>query len=160
MKLRYAVAALLLAALPLADSEAFIFRRMRERRSARMSARSSMRQPRASSRSYSRGGGRWSVAGRRSYSSDYIRNHLLRTHNVDCTGMTMSQMQSLHDDLHEGRVKLPPPSSYKSAPKASSSCPGGKCPTSSAPKASGGCPGGNCPTSRSAPSRRWSLFRR
>ena len=146
MKARIAIAALLLAALPLADSEAFIFRRLRERRSARVSA---------PAKTTSRSGGRWSVAGRRSYSRDYIANHMLRTHSVDCSGMSVEQMQELHDDLHENKVKLPPPSKYSSG-----DCPSGKCPTPSAtaPRASGGCPGGQCPT-RSSPRSR-GLFRR
>jgi len=149
MKARIAIAALLLAALPLADSEAFIFRRLRERRAARISARVS-----APAKTTSRSGGRWSVAGRRSYSRDYIANHMLRTHNVDCSGMSVEQMQALHDDMHEGKVKLPPPSKYSSG-----DCPSGQCPTPSAaaPRASGGCPGGQCPT-RYSPRR--GLFRR
>jgi len=143
MKLRLAVAAAVLIALPLSTSEAFIFRRWRANRQARISSSSRMR-----STSSRRSSAQWNVEGRRNYSADFIRQHLLQVHKIDASGLTVEQMEGLHDDMHNGLIVLSKPAS---------SCPGGKCPTSSSKSySSGGCPGGKCPTNSS---RRW-RFRR
>ena len=59
-----------------------------------------------------------------------IKSHLASGHgNVNTAGMTRDQMESLHDDLHEGRSR--PAARPAVQPVASSGCPGGVCPTSS-----------------------------
>ena len=96
---------------------------------------------------YDMPGSTWNWEGRssRSVSDSYMRSHLLSDHGVDATGMSRSQMQVVHDNLHNG---------YPAFGKSSSeSCPNGQCPTSSGSSSGGGCPGGNCPTSGSSRSR-------
>jgi hypothetical protein len=86
------------------------------------------------------------------------RQHLIQTHKVDAKSvnkMSNAEVEALHNLLHNSEVRAAAPS--KSS--ASSSCPGGNCPTSSAGR-SGGCPGGNCPTSGSRGYSRRGFFGR
>ena len=79
--------------------------------------------------------GRWSVTGRRSYTRDYIANHMLKTHGVDPTGYDKEELQTMHDNIHEGYPMMGGPKSSKSSKSSKSyrssrsSCPGGRCPT-------------------------------
>lgn len=222
MYLRLAVAALLISSIPLVDADAFIFRRLRERRSAAASSQSrgfglllgrrSRSSSSVASRSASSSGPSWNVEGRWNYSTQFIADHLRDVHGFDPAGMTKDQMEQAHNDLHNGRKvsvsaaacvqqenmcpccgqpmpegmtatvngdkitvteEAPAMPDYQLLPKASSSCPDGKCPTASS---SSSCPSGKCPTassssrssgscptcpgSRSSSSRRRGLFRR
>ena len=113
MNMRLAVAALLIASVPLVDADAFIFRRLRERRSAAASSQSrgfglllgrrSRSSSSVASRSASSSGPKWNVEGRWNYSTQFIADHLRDVHGFDPAGMTKDQMEQAHNDLHNGR---------------------------------------------------------
>ena len=45
---------------------------------------------------------KWSVNGQMSYSQAELAYHLLQVHKVDPTGYTFTDMQAIHDNLHNG----------------------------------------------------------
>lgn len=101
-------------------------------------------------------GSRWNVEGNWNYSTAEIARHLEQVHGISAAGYSKSQLEAMHDNLHNGY----PAMGYSSAPKAttysaptktysqpttyttrtglfgakrtyrtySSSCPGGVCP--------------------------------
>ena len=79
-------------------------------------------------------GPRWNVEGRNSYSTQELADHLRRVHGVNIDGKTRSELEALHDNLHNSEVRSSGP--------VMRSCPSGNCPTQSTQS----CPGGNCPT--------------
>ena len=104
---RLALAGLLIGSVAITTTDAFIFRRMRSRRSSSRGAFSSFRQSRgmgmlfrrrtsSSSSSSSRSSSsamsgrnaKWNVEGRWSYSTEFLAQHLQQVHGVDTTGMT------------------------------------------------------------------------
>ena len=101
---------------------------------------------------YDMPGSRWNWEGRssKSVSDSFMRSHLLSDHGVDAAGMSRSQMQVVHDNIHNG---------YPAFGKASStSCPDGQCPLpGSSGSSSGSCP--TCPGGSSS-SRSRGLFGR
>ena len=118
-KYRLALAGLLIAGIVTASADAFIFRRMRARRSSGRGAFVAARQSRgmgmlfrrrSSSSSSSRSSSsamsgrnaKWNVEGRWNYSTEFLAEHLQQVHGVDTTGMTRSQMQQAHDNAHNG----------------------------------------------------------
>ena len=102
---------------------------------------------------YDMPGSRWNWEGRssKSVSDSFMRSHLLSDHGVDAAGMTRSQMQIVHDNVHNG---------YPAFGNASSaSCPNGQCPLpGSSGSSSGSCP--TCPGSSSSRSSGRGLFGR
>jgi hypothetical protein len=62
-------------------------------------------------------GPRWNWDGDWSPTEDEARDHLLREHGVDASGLTMDSMTVIHDNCHNTSFTT------------SSSCPGGVCPT-------------------------------
>ena len=70
-------------------------------------------------------GTRWTVAGKRNYTTEELAGHLQRTHGVDPTGYTREELQTLHDNSHNGYSAMGSPKAAASR----SSCPNGRCPT-------------------------------
>ena len=118
-RLRLVVAGLLIAGVVTASADAFIFRRMRARRSSGRGAFSASRQSRgmgmlfrrrsssssssrSSSSAMSGSNAKWNVEGQWNYSTAFLAEHLQQVHGVDTTGMTRSQMQQAHDNAHNG----------------------------------------------------------
>lgn len=183
---RLAIAGLLIGSVALTSADAFIFRRMRSRRSSSsrrglisrqsrgMSSMFTRNQTRSSSGSYSP---RWNVNGQWSYSDDYIRDHLRSTHGIDVSGFGRDQMEKIHDNMHNGREPMQGVTQLAEAVIASSSsscpsCPDGTCPVAApapvqaAPvrasvKSNSSCPSGTCPTSSGSgrSTQRRGLFR-
>ena len=184
---RLAIAGLLVGSLALTSVDAFIFRRIRARRSSSsrrmlisrqsrgMSALFSRNSTRSSSGSYA---ARWNVNGRWSYSDDYLANHLRTVHKVNVEGFSRDQMEKIHDNLHNNVSTMSGVAALGGSPCAG--CPLAGCCPSCVPPAeqeevvvveevvveapatasSSSCPSGNCPTSSSSsrPQRR-GLFR-
>ena len=108
---RLAIAGLLVGSLALTSADAFIFRRMRARRSSSsrrmlisrqsrgMSAMFTRNRTRSSSGSYAP---RWNVNGQWSYSDDYLANHLRTVHKINVEGFSRDQMEKIHDNMHNG----------------------------------------------------------
>ena len=92
---------------------------------------------------------RWTVAGRSSYTLEYLASPLRKEHGFEPAGYTKTELQTIHDNLHEG---------FDALGESSASCPDGNCPVpSSSSRSTSSCPGGNCPS----PSRsRGFFFRR
>ena len=91
----------------------------------------------------------WNWEGRSNPPLAVKRQHLIEDHQIDpdsVNKMTNSEIEALHNLLHNSEVR-------SSAPKSKSS--------SSSRSSSSSCPSGNCPTSSSSSSRsRYRLFRR
>ena len=117
-RLRLVIAGFLIAGIVTASADAFIFRRMRSRRSSGRGAFSSSRQSRgmgmlfrrrsSSSSSKSASSGRssqWNVEGQWNYNTAFLAEHLQQVHGIDTEGMSRSQMQQAHDNAHNG-VKI------------------------------------------------------
>ena len=150
-RLRLVVAGLLIAGIVTASADAFIFRRMRARRSSgrgafsaarqsrgmgmlfrrRSSSSSSMRRRAPSGRS-----AQWNVEGQWNYSTAFLAEHLAEVHGIDTRGMTRDQMQQAHDNAHNG-VPITQGIGPISCDGACPTCP--DCPD---------CPGGCCPVEK------------
>ena len=63
-------------------------------------------------------GPRWSVAGKWNYTTVELADHLRRSHGVDVNGKTRSQLEAIHNAIHNGQA----------APRSTRACPTGKCP--------------------------------
>ena len=88
-------------------------------------------------------GSRWNVEGRWNYDWDFIANHLRTVHNFDdVEGYTLSELEIIHNNLHNG---YPPFGCVEAASSGSSSS---------------SCPSGTCPSSGSGTVRRRGIFRR
>ena len=106
---RLAIAGLLVGSLALTSADAFIFRRLRARRSSSsrrmllsrqsrgMSAMFTRNRTRSSAGSYAP---RWNVEGQWSYSDDFLADHLRTVHKVNVEGFSRDQMEKIHDNLH------------------------------------------------------------
>ena len=185
---RLAIAGLLVGSLALTSADAFIFRRMRARRSSSsrrmlisrqsrgMSSMFTRNRTRSSSGSYAP---RWNVNGQWSYSDDYLANHLRTVHKIDVEGFSRDQMEKIHDNMHNGTSAMSGVASLGGSPCAG--CPlSGCCPSCVPPaeqeevvvveevvveapapatSSSSSCPSGTCPTSSSSRPQRRGLFR-
>ena len=183
---RLAIAGLLVGSLALTSADAFIFRRMRARRSSSsrrmlisrqsrgMSSMFTRNRTRSSSGSYAP---RWNVNGQWSYSDDYLANHLRTVHKIDVEGFSRDQMEKIHDNMHNNVSAMSGVAALGGSPCAG--CPlSGCCPSCvppaeqeevvvveevvvAAPATSSrsSCPSGTCPTSSSSRPQRRGLFR-
>lgn len=99
-------------------------------------------------RSVTRGSGpRWNWNGSWNVSNWFAENHLRQAHGIEASGLSMSEMEALHDNAHNGVVQASrysaPPMTYTqqtmrySSPvrnqsvfryRSRRSCPGGNCP--------------------------------
>jgi len=66
-------------------------------------------------------GPHWNVNGNWNYTTLELADHLRREHGVNINGLTRSQLERIHDDLHNGK-------SIKSSARSTRSCPTGNCP--------------------------------
>ena len=66
-------------------------------------------------------GPHWNVNGNWNYTTLELADHLRREHGVNINGLTRSQLERIHDDLHNGK-------SIKSSTRSTRSCPTGNCP--------------------------------
>jgi hypothetical protein len=99
-------------------------------------------------------GPRWNVEGNWNYSTEELADHLSRVHGVNVDGKTRSELEALHDSLHNAEVRSSAPV-IQSSPMQS--CPNGQCPTS---RSTQSCPNGQCPTSQPIQSYSRRGFRR
>ena len=183
---RLAIAGLLVGSLALTSADAFIFRRLRARRSSSsrrmllsrqsrgMSAMFTRNRTRSSSGSYAP---RWNVEGKWSYSDDFLADHLRTVHKVNVEGFSRDQMEKIHDNLHNNVSTMNGVAALGGSPCAG--CPlAGGCPSCKDPEpqeevvvveeivvsepvksSSSSCPSGTCPTSSSSRPQRRGLFR-
>jgi hypothetical protein len=105
---------------------------------------------------YDMPGSRWNWEGRssKSVSDSFMRSHLLSDHGVDAEGMSRSQMQIVHDNIHNGYPALGIP---QTSTQTTSNCPDGRCPLPGS-SGSGSCP--TCPGGSSSRSSGRGLFGR
>lgn len=90
-------------------------------------------------------GPRWNWNGDWNPSEEYAQNHLLEAHGIDASGLSLSEMEALHDNAHNGTLNTVTYSSpvrttsnvrYSTSKNGnrffgvfrSRSCPGGNCP--------------------------------
>ena len=185
-RLRLVVAGLLIAGIVTASADAFIFRRMRARRSSGRGAFSAARQSRGMRSMFTRNrtrssagsyAPRWNVNGQWSYSDDYLANHLRTVHKINVEGFSRDQMEKIHDNMHNGTSTMSGVAALGGSPCAG--CPlAGCCPSCKDPEpqqeivvveevveaapvtsSSSSCPSGTCPTSSSSRPQRRGLFR-
>ena len=86
-------------------------------------------------------GPRWNWNGSWNVSNQYAESHLRQSHGIEADGLSMSELQALHDNAHNGYSSQPVlrsspvkvQTSYRSNSRRGffrfrSSCPGGNCP--------------------------------
>jgi len=187
-RLRLMVAGVLIAGVATASADAFIFRRLRSRRSSGRGA-FSLRQSRGMNSLFTRNrtrsssgsyAPRWNVEGQWSYSDDFLADHLRTVHKVSVEGFSRDQMEKIHDNLHNNVSTMNGVAALGGSPCAG--CPlSGCCPSCKDPEpqeevvvveaapvvegiapirsSSSSCPSGTCPTSSSSRPQRRGLFR-
>lgn len=45
---------------------------------------------------------RWTVEGRRDYTTEFLAQHLIDEHGLDVNGYTREELQTMHDNIHNG----------------------------------------------------------
>ena len=67
---------------------------------------------------------KWTVGGKRNYSAIELADHLAVEHGFDPDGYSREDLQTIHDNVHNGHEPL-----GSSRASSRSSCPSGNCPT-------------------------------